>query len=74
MEIEVRYVVKNENTLGYIFRGREHTMGVLAGNVTRGGHEPFNGPAPVTPSDKVRAATREDFDSYRVQAPLDLNS
>ncbi len=74
MELEVRYVVKNENTLGYIFRGREHTMGVLAGSVIRGGHDPFNGSVAVTPSDKVRTATREDFDSYRVQAPPDLNN
>ena len=62
-----KYLVINENTLGYQFAGDE-MVGVLGGKVQLGGRsnsaleEPFR----LSPSDKVREATKADFDYFRV--------
>jgi hypothetical protein len=70
----VKYVVLNENTLGYINEERPNTLGVLAGSVIRGGHVWSNGPVTIVPTvDKVRPATREDLETYRVAAPPDTD-
>ena len=63
----VRYVVKDEHTLGYI-RGNSQFMEVLAGSVIRGGHDPKNGSVCYRQS-SVRPATQGDFDIYRVRVP-----
>ena len=61
-----RYVVLNENTLGYFQEGMS-MMGVLAGNVFKNGHSHLQGVVPIIPGiDKLRPATREDFADYRV--------
>jgi hypothetical protein len=60
-----RYVVLNENTLGYFNDGCSF-MGVLAGK--KGGHDPKNGPIAIDGIDAIRAATRSDFDTFRVSA------
>jgi hypothetical protein len=65
-----KYVVLNENTLGYINETDPNTVGVLAGSVIRGGHNPLNGPVTIVPTiDEVRPAKIEDFATYRVLAP-----
>jgi hypothetical protein len=68
MTIPVKYVVMNENTLGYIFDTQPKTMGVLAGSVIKGGHDWKNGPVPIRDSDSIRPATKADFDVFRVDA------
>jgi hypothetical protein len=68
-----RYVVLNENTLGYINDECPNTMGVLVGSVAQGGHNWLNGPVAIAPTiDEVRPATIGDFATYRVMAPPDL--
>lgn len=60
-----RYIVINENTLAYTQEG-SLMVGVLAGSVLKGGANPLNGPIFISPSDKWRDATFEDFDTFRV--------
>lgn len=65
----MRYVVKNENTLGYLLATNPPMMGVLAGSVLKGGHNPLNGPVLADPaSDNLRPATKADFEAFRVSA------
>jgi hypothetical protein len=59
-----KYVVLNENTLGYMIK--PNLMGVLHGSVLKGGHSELNGPVTLMPSDKLRPATQKDFDDYSV--------
>lgn len=66
----VRYVVKDEHTLGYV-RGNSSWMGVLSGSVVRGGHSPFGGPV-GTFGAVIRDATVEDFAFFRVCVPPDF--
>jgi len=61
-----KYVVMNENTLGYILDAQPDVMGVLAGNPLTGGHDWKNGPVVITSSDRVRPATKTDFDAFRI--------
>lgn len=67
----MKYVVLNENTLGYTDDRHPGRMGVLAGSVIRGGHDWLNGPVTLGAADKLRPATPEDFDTYRVVVPPD---
>lgn len=64
---KTRYVVMNENTLGYI-EGGGKSMGVLAGSVLKGGHSWLTGSVPVL-SQNLRDATTADFAEYRVKVP-----
>ncbi|MPQ69463.1 hypothetical protein [Pseudomonas sp. MWU12-2323] len=61
-----KYVVLNEHTLCYRVEGSPTMLGVLHGNVQRGGHHWQHGPVTFTASCCLRAATLEDFDFYRV--------
>lgn len=65
-----KYVVMNENTLGYLQTGSS-SMGVLRGSVLKGGHDWMNGPVSVEGA-SVRPATKEDFEAYRVALPADF--
>lgn len=62
--------VANENTLCY--RGNNWPesylmYGVLAGSVLRGGKNPLDGGFPFNPAwDKMRLATKADFEFFRV--------
>jgi hypothetical protein len=67
-DVSIRYVVKNENTLGYIDERQPSIMGVLAGLVARGGHDPKNGIVSVVGA-TIRNAKTSDFDTFRVMAP-----
>ncbi|WP_176043008.1 hypothetical protein [Burkholderia stabilis] len=70
---DVKYVVMDENTLGYVIEGRRNIIGVLAGSVIRGGRNWLNGPAVVLPGyTRIRAATEADFDFYRTHVPYDF--
>jgi len=66
------YVVKNENTLGYMITTT--SMGVLHASILRGA--PFgsgmSGPQHVQFA-KLRPATVADFKAYRVKPPRDFN-
>ena len=67
-------VVYEEHTLGYFQTDTIPNvdyvyMGVLAGSVLRGGRNPMNGPVFIympLDRDKLRIATKEDFDFFRV--------
>ena len=64
------YVVFKESTLGYLFKiGNTVNLGVLHGSVLKGGLDWLNGPYDVTyQMDKVRVATKADFDDFRVSS------
>jgi len=68
--MSIRYVVVNENTLGYIQRETVQgwfSLGVLAGLVRKGGPDPMNGPVSISEkTDSIRDATEQDFNNYRV--------
>lgn len=69
-----RYVVLNENTLGYLIPEMPDYIGILAGSVLNGGPDPLQGTALVTPGhSKVRQATLEDFANFRVMPPRCLS-
>jgi hypothetical protein len=62
----VEYIVVGDHTLGYRQAGST-SMGVLAGSVIRGGHDPKNGPVEVMDGvDRIRLATLHDFAFFRV--------
>lgn len=65
----VKYLVINENTLGYQFDGDE-MVGVLGGKVQLGGrsNSALEEPFLLAASDKVREATKADFDYFRVSS------
>ena len=68
----IRYVVKDEHTLGCIAEN-SNLMAVLAGSGLKGGHDHFNGPvAIVFGHTNIRPATKEDFDTFRVVVPPDF--
>lgn len=67
---KIKYVVKDEHTLGYMEEGSE-SMGVLHGSVLKGGHDWKNGSVSTFGS-KIRPATKEDFKEYRVSPPPDF--
>ena len=64
--MNTRYVVKDENTLGYIFDHQLGIMGVLASKID--GHDPKNGSIPVSEAE-IRIATKKDFETFRVCYP-----
>lgn len=68
---DVRYVVKKENTLGYIFDAVPSLLGVLASN--KDGPHPNGGPVSFFPDD-IRPATVEDFRQFRVVVPPDFQT
>lgn len=59
------YYVLNENTLCYSQVGTA-LLGVLADKPQLGGHDWKNGPVVAGGSDKIRPATLEDFEWFRV--------
>lgn len=65
----VKYLVINENTLGYQFDG-DKLVGVLGGKVQLGGrsNSALEEPFLLTASDKVREATKADFEYFRVSS------
>lgn len=65
--MSTQYIVVNENTLGYQFDG-DNMVGVLGGKPQLGGrsNSALEEPFLLAPSDKVRAATKADFDYFRV--------
>lgn len=65
---EAVYVVKEENTLGYVIHGLS-LMGVLASN--KHGHHPNGGGVSFT-SEQIRLATEQDFLKFRVHVPPNL--
>lgn len=68
---DVRYVVKDGHTLGYIFDAQPGLMGVLSS--TKGGHHPNGGPVSIFGAD-IRPTTIEDFETFRVVVPPDFKN
>lgn len=65
-----RYVVMDEHTLGYLIPEMPGYIGVLAGSVLKGGADPMQGTALITPGHtRVRQAEMEDFTNFRVMPP-----
>lgn len=67
---QVKYVVINENTLGYYCQvvegGAFDHIQVLAGKPQLGGRNWIDGYFMPSSLDKIRPATQKDFDYYRV--------
>jgi hypothetical protein len=66
MEKQIKLVVFNEHTLGYIFPEYPNTLQVLQPSVLRGSNLPDCGNTHINKSDNVRLATEQDFIDYRV--------
>lgn len=64
----MRYIVINENTLGYIDPSWPWSgwIGVLAGSLIKGGRNWKDGPTVIGSTDVVRDATVTDFELFRV--------
>lgn len=65
-------VVVNENTLGYTDPRVPWFLGILAGNIWRGGPDPMRGWTVIGCLDVVRPATAADFAEYRVSSRYHL--
>jgi len=67
------YVVLNEHTLGY-FQNTDKiptepyaSMGIIHASILKGSpYSNMSGTVTVSPSDKIRLATKEDFHNFRV--------
>lgn len=71
MRTDVRYVVKDEHTLGYLIESSPTMMGVLAS--LKSGHNPMYGPVSILPgATELRSATVKDFEVFRVAVPPDF--
>ncbi len=66
-----KYIVKDENTLGYLINETPGFMAVLQGSVHQGGHDWRNGPVSILGA-QIRPATQEDFNAFRVSLPPDF--
>jgi hypothetical protein len=66
---DTKYLVVNENTLVYQMNG-DSMVGVLGGKPQLGGrsNSPMEAPFFLSRLDKVREATKEDFDFFRVSS------
>lgn len=65
--MRTRLVVVNEHTLGYIIPAQPNQAGILQASILRGAtHSWMEGPLPLSSLDKVRTATRADFDTFHV--------
>lgn len=72
MENYGKYVIKDENTLGFIFTG-SNQMQILHGSILRGATLTWkDGFIILLPSDKIRPATKKDFEDYRLRLPPDF--
>jgi hypothetical protein len=65
--MHTKYVVMNEHTLGIVYEEQPNLLWPLRASVLRGapwstGHDPVG----ITELDTVRAASKDDFDDYRV--------
>jgi len=60
------YFVLDDHTLGYVSAAAPTLFGVLAGDIH--GHNPINGPIVLDGGDRLRKATKADFDRFRVDA------
>lgn len=60
------YFVKNENTLGYVYPAQPEFFNIIAGKPQIGGDNWVDGFVAIGESDKLRVATKEDFDHFRV--------
>lgn len=65
-EVQAKYVVMGDHTLCHRIAGLTNTLGVLAGSVIRGGHNPLYGPVGYNSEAELRNATLEDFEFFRV--------
>lgn len=63
---QAKYVVLNGHTLCYRIDATPTMLGVLAGSVRRGGHNPMNGAVFIGPNCELHEATQLDFDDFRV--------
>ncbi len=67
-----KYVVVNDNTLGYIQPNNPNWIGILHGSVLKGGFNDLDGPIHKSQAKTIRPATLEDFKVYRVVPPPHL--
>ena len=78
IEEVIAYVVKDEHTLGFLFKSLsgQPLVSVLRSSPIRGGHH--NELDHITLSQpqlaKLRLATADDFEAYRVQVPAPVTS
>jgi len=68
--MKTRFVVINENMLGYVNPLTPNSAGILASSVIRGAsHSWKDGDYPLSVDGRgVRPATKADFDTYRVSS------
>lgn len=64
------YVVVNEHTLGYVYSDHPGMFGILHTSILKGStYDRYEDWRHLNGLDKVRPATKADFDDYRVVPP-----
>jgi len=65
---KVKIVVLDEHTFGYVYEDTPHNMSILRASILRGSYySELSGPISISGmEDRIRLATREDFDVYRI--------
>lgn len=65
-----RYVVVDEHTLGYLIPDQPFSVGILAGNIFKGGPSSGQAICGIVPGNtSIRQANLEDFTAFRVTPP-----
>lgn len=77
-DLQVRYVVVNENTFGYMYNAEPNLFAVLRESLLKGGYTSpmatLDGPRLINPTDVVRDAVAADFVEYRCMPPRDFQT
>lgn len=67
------YYVMNGHTFGYVFDEQPEVLGVLASKPQLGASWSEE-PKVITSKDKLKLATLKDFEFFRVQPPINIQS
>lgn len=64
--MRTKLIVLNEHTLGYILPELPNTCQILHSSSFRGSTHVRNSSVPIAKTDKVRLASKHDFDAYKI--------
>lgn len=67
-----KYIVQDENLLGYLIPEQPNIVGILATSIIRGSIYSWQDGTAVNHRDRQRPATVADFESFKVCLPPDF--